>query len=244
MGERDRGHRVSCVFPARNEALSLARTVAEWADVLPSVTRDHEIIVVDDGSTDDTLGVLRELSSHHPRLRVVSHGRHRGYGAAIASGFAHATLPLLFFTDADGQYDPRDLAPLLDGLARADIVAGYRLRRADPPLRRVLSGGYNAATRLLVGVSLRDLNCAFKAMDRETFERLAIEGTGFLFNAELVLRARDAGLIIAEVPVRHRPRMAGRSTVGLRHVASTLHGLLRLRARRLRRAPTIRPFAP
>ena len=232
--DRQGGARVSCVLPARNEAGNLARTVEEWAVALPTFTREYEIIVVDDGSTDGTAALLRDLAARYERLRVVAHRENVGYGAAIASGFAHARFPLLFFTDADGQYDPYDLRPFLERVRTADIVVGYRLRRADPGIRRVLSGGYNVLVRRVIGVSLRDVNCAFKLMHRDTFERLEIEATGFVFNAELAASAQSAGMTIVEVPVRHRPRYAGRSSVRAFHVVSSLYGLGQLRAHRRR----------
>jgi glycosyltransferase involved in cell wall biosynthesis len=234
MTDRDSGPGVSCILPARNEAASLPRTVAEWTDALARIVRDYELVVVDDGSTDDTPAVLRELGERHARLRVVTHGTAVGYGAAIANGFAQAAFPLLFFTDADGQFDPQDFPPLLAALRSADVAVGYRVRRAETGLRRVLSTGYNALTRRVMGVSLRDLNCAFKLMHRDTFARLGIEATGFCFNAELARNARLAGMTVVEVPVRHRPRVAGRSTVRLVHVLTTLWELVQLRARRRR----------
>jgi dolichol-phosphate mannosyltransferase len=222
-------HDVSCVFPAFNEAACLAATILEWADALPAQTRAFELIVVDDGSTDHTAAVLRGLAGRVPRLRVLTHPTNLGYGAAIASGFAHAAHPLACFVDADGQYDPADLSRLLDRIGHADVVAGYRVRRADSGLRRVLSSGYNGLARRIVGTSLRDLNCAFKLMPRDTLRRIGVTATDFMVNADLVLRARDAGLVVAEVPVAHRPRRAGRSTVRPVHVLRGLAGLARLR---------------
>jgi len=230
------GRRVSCVFPARNEAASLAETVREWAATLDRWTTAYEIIVVDDGSTDDTATVLHDLSSRYPALRVITHGRNLGYGATIARGFAHATFPLLFFTDADGQYDSRDFPRLLDRIDDADVVVGYRRRRADPRVRDLASRGYNLLTRHLLGVPVRDVNCAFKLIQRDAFRALEIEATGFTVNAELVVRARTAGLRIVEMPVRHRARRAGRSTVRPVHVFVTIAGLARLCWRRRRPA--------
>jgi hypothetical protein len=114
----------------------------------------------------------------------------------------------------------------------ADIVVGYRVRRADSGLRRVLSNGYNALARAVIGLPIRDLNCAFKLMPADTFRRLRVTATDFMVNADLLLRARHAGLVVQEVPVRHRPRRAGRSTVRPIHIASALIGLAKLRAGR------------
>ncbi len=225
---------VTCVFPAYNEAECLRETIAEWAATLASCTRSFELIVVDDGSTDGTAELLREVAGRVQHLRVVTHDTNQGYGAAIAHGFAAASFPVACFVDADGQYDPADLPALLEGIAGADIVVGYRVRRADSGLRRLLSNGYNVLARLLIGAPVRDLNCAFKLMHSDTFRRLGVASTDFMVNADLALRARNAGLVVLEVPVRHRPRRAGRSTVRPSHVLSALVGLAKLRLGRPR----------
>jgi dolichol-phosphate mannosyltransferase len=240
MDERDTRHRVSCVLPAYNEAGSLAQTVTEWAGMLARCTRDYEIIVVDDGSTDETPVLLRGLAARFERLRVITHAGNVGYGAAIANGFAQATFPLLFFTDADGQYEPGDFPLLLDRIDTAHVVVGYRVRRAESGVRRLLSRGYNLLARRVVGVALRDINCAFKLMRRDSFQELRITSSGFVINAELAANARDAGMIVVEVPARHRRRRAGRSTVRAFHVLSALYGLACLAVRRGRMAPAAR----
>lgn len=223
--------RVSCVLPAYNEDESLPLTVAEWAEAFERCTVDYEIIVVDDGSTDDTVKRLRELQARHERLRVITQGVNLGYGAAIVRGFAAAAFPLLFFTDSDGQYDPADFEGVLAHADEADVVVGYRMGRSDPAIRHVLSRGYNFLARHVVGVDLRDINCAFKLLHRDAFRRLGLEATGFAINAELALCARLARMRVVELPVRHRPRHAGRSKVRALHVVRALWGLAWLHRR-------------
>jgi glycosyltransferase involved in cell wall biosynthesis len=230
------GRRVSCVLPAYDEAESLPQTVSEWDAALGRLAADHEIIVVDDGSTDDTGLVLRDLAARFARVRVVTHPTNRGYGAALVDGFERAAFPLLFFTDADGQYDPDDLRPFLERIDTADLVVGYRRHRADPAARSLLSRGYNLITRRMLGTSLRDVNCAFKLMRRDAYRRLRLASPGFGINAELALDARRAALAIVELPVRHRPRRAGRSTVRPFHSLAALSALVQIRARRRPRA--------
>jgi glycosyltransferase involved in cell wall biosynthesis len=227
--------RVSCVVPAYNEADCLAHTLPELAAALTRLTREHEIIVVDDGSTDGTARVLAELAQRMP-LHVVTHGANRGYAAALLSGFARASFPLVFFTDSDGQFIPDDLALLLARIDAADIVVGYRVGRCDPWPRLLLSHGFNAIVRALLDVELRDVNCAFKLMRREVLRTLVLEGPDFCISSELAAGARRAGLTVLEVGVRHRRRRAGRSSVRPWHLLTSIYGIAMLR-RRLRRLP-------
>jgi len=232
--------RVSCILPVYNEGESLPLTVAEWSEALARCTRDYELIAVDDGSTDDTPRQLRELRARHPRLRVITNERNLGYGAAITNGFTAAEFPILFFTDSDGQYDPADFEAFLAQMERADVVVGYRRGRADAEIRDLLSRGYNLLVRRVLGVRLRDTNCAFKMMHQDVFRNLGIASTGFAINAELALNALAADLVLVELPVSHRPRHAGRSKVRPFHVVRALQGLAWLRRRQRRFTAAVR----
>jgi glycosyltransferase involved in cell wall biosynthesis len=203
---------VSVFFPAYNDAGTIGGLVAEALRVLPEVTDDYEVIVVNDGSADETGAVLDALASKEPRLRVVHHERNRGYGGALRTGFASATKDLIFYTDGDGQYDVRELralAPLMkEGV---DIVNGYKLKRADGLDRKVIGGVYNRVARLLFRLPIRDVDCDFRLMRRAAVQRLELVSTSGVICVELTHRLRRAGHVFAETGVHHYPRRHGRS---------------------------------
>ncbi len=142
---------ISLILPAWNEAEVIATAVAEADAALSQVTDNYEVIVVDDGSTDDTAKIVRELSASNDRVRLVQHSPNQGYGAAIRSGFAAAEKSLLVFTDADCQFDLTELDRFVLLSSRYDIVCGYRIDRKDTPLRCLYSKVYNLLVRSVAG---------------------------------------------------------------------------------------------
>ena len=205
---------VSIVLPARNEAENLPAAVAACAQAFAPRFPDYEIIVVDDGSADATAAVAEKLAEKNPRVRLVRHERNLGYGAALRSGFAAARHPLLFFTDADGQFDPEDVALLLPHLAAGPLVTGYRANRRDPWPRRFYGRLFSAWCRHFFGVKARDVNCAFKLFRRSLLEGVELRSSGALINAELLAVAQRRGAVPMEVAVQHFPRRHGRPTGG------------------------------
>ncbi|MBM4085212.1 MAG: glycosyltransferase family 2 protein, partial [Planctomycetes bacterium] len=129
--------KISAFFPCHNEALNIERVANAAAGVLADVADDYEIIVVDDGSVDDTRAAALRLAGQNPRIRVVSHERNMGYGAALRTGFAACRLEYVFFTDGDGQFDMQELRRLLPFVPQHDLVIGWRRQRRDPSIRRL-----------------------------------------------------------------------------------------------------------
>lgn len=200
-----RGLELSVVLPARDEAASVAATILRVRALAEGRVDRLEILVVDDGSADDTAERAREVGA-----RVVRHERGRGYGAALATGFARASHPWLFLTDADGQFPLDELPAALDYARRGQAVFGYRVRRADPVPRRLLGAGWSALVRRVLGVAVRDVNCAFKLVPRVAVSALRCSGAAV--SAEIALRLAGSPFPVVELPVRHRPRMHGVQT--------------------------------
>jgi dolichol-phosphate mannosyltransferase len=222
------GHRwrVSLVLPAFNEAAGLGQAIAEADMALAGLAQEYEILVVDDGSRDNTAAVALAEAAGRPNVRLLRHDTNRGYGAALRTGFEAARFERVAFTDADCQFHLDDLRSLLEATERHALAVGYRADRKDHWRRRVLSGGYNLLTRALLGTKVRDCDCALKVFRQEALQRLLPEAHNFFVNAEMLARARLLGLEVAEVAVRHRPRLQGRSTVSLLEVPRTLATLL------------------
>lgn len=199
-------------LPAYNEQDCIAHSLdAALAALTPLVT-SLEVIVVDDGSCDATAERVRSVAAGDARVRLISHDRNRGYGAAVTTGLRAARGDLIMFADSDGQFDFGDAARLLARLEHHDFVVGYRQRRAESLQRRLNAWAWGRLVRLLYGVRIRDLDCAFKLFRREVVERLQLTATGACINAELMCQCRRAGFCFAEVAVEHHPRKSGRST--------------------------------
>ncbi|MFN8002439.1 MAG: glycosyltransferase family 2 protein [Acidobacteriota bacterium] len=230
---------ISVFFPAYNDEGSIANLVRKTFAILPQLTNDYEIIVVNDGSSDGTAAVLDEMAKTQPRLRVVHHPRNRGYGGALRSGFEHATKDLVFYTDGDGQYDVSEISKLLPLLTpEIDIVNGYKIKRSDARRRVVLGGIYKFLARLLFNLPIRDVDCDFRLLRRTAVQSISLSSTSGVVCTELVYKLHAAGYRFAETPVHHYPRLHGQSQFfTLRRVARTAYDFfdlwLKLRLGRL-----------
>jgi glycosyltransferase involved in cell wall biosynthesis len=207
---------LSFFFPAHNEEANLAGLVEEALDSLPAIAETFEIIAVNDGSRDRTQVIADELTARHPGVvRAVHHKTNQGYGAALRSGFGAARYELVAFTDGDRQFRVEDIGRLTERLAAPDapdIVAGFRIRRADPLLRTVYARAYRLANRLFFGLRVSDVDCACKLFRRARLDGINVESEGAFFSAELLIKLQAAGRSVVEVGVPHYPRLAGSPT--------------------------------
>ena len=197
-------------FPAFNEAGNVTPLVERALEVLQPYCRHLEVIIVDDGSTDGTQAEAEALAGNHPGVRYLRHEQNLGYGEALRTGLSAANGELVFYTDGDRQFDLLELDRLWPQLEVADVVAGYRLKRADPPHRLFIARTYNTIIRLLFGLRVHDVDCAFKLLRIEVAHRVRPHSGGAFFSAEFLLRARKLGYRMVEVGVTHYPRTVGR----------------------------------
>lgn len=213
---------LSYFFPAHNEAENIEQLVAEALEELPRLAHRFEVICVDDGSTDGTGAIADRLAAEHPDVvRAVHHGVNQGYGAALRSGLGAARYPLVCFTDGDRQFRIADLAGLLGrmcepidqtGSALPDVVVGYRIKRADPPIRLAYARVYRACLRVFFGLRVRDVDCACKLFRREALEDIRLTSGGAFLSAELLIKLRALRRTVVEEGVPHHPRTAGRAS--------------------------------
>jgi glycosyltransferase involved in cell wall biosynthesis len=222
---------LSVFFPAYNDAPSLPKLLAKTFDALELHVADYEVIVVNDGSYDNTAAVLEQLRAQYgSRLRVVTHPRNRGYGGALRSGFEAARKEFVFYTDGDSQYDVGELPRLLD-LVGPDtgLVNGFKLERRDPMHRVWIGKTYNFCARLLFRIRIRDIDCDYRLIRRSLLKQIHLTSTSGTICVELVRKLEMTGCEVMETGVHHYPRLYGKSQFfRLRSLATTLYELVRL----------------
>lgn len=206
--------RLSLVFPIFDEERNIETLLRTAREIASQLTPDFEIILVDDGSRDRSAEIAFDWCREDSRFRLLRHARNTGYGAALHSGLREAKGELIFFSDADLQFDLSELGGLIEHAEEFDIVAGYRANRSDPWPRRILASTWGAIVRTLFGLEVRDIDCAFKLFRREVIDAIEIESIGAFVNTEILVRASAAGFRIHQVPVSHRRRRHGDQSGG------------------------------
>ena len=222
---------LSVFFPAYNDAPSMPSLIRKTFAVLEQHVADYEVIVVNDGSQDNTGEVLEELRREFaPHMRVQTHPQNRGYGGALRTGFASATKEFVFYTDGDSQYDVGELPLLLDlASPTTGLVNGYKLERHDPAHRVWIGAMYNFCARVLFRIRIRDIDCDYRLIRRTVLESVHLTSTSGTICVELVRKLELSGCEVREVGVHHYPRLYGSSQFfRLRSLATTFYQLWRL----------------
>ena len=203
---------LSIFFPFWNEEKNIEKVVTDAIPVAEKIAEKWEIIMVDDGSTDDTRKIAEQLAKKDKRLRLVSHKPNRGYGAALTSGFVHASYQYIVFVDGDAQFDFSEVTRFVENIATADMVIGFRKKRRDKKLfkRLLLMNLLKVWDFVLFRFSFRDIDCGFKMFTRSAVDQLLpLRSEGAMITTEILAKAKRKKLSIVEVGVTHYPRELG-----------------------------------
>lgn len=222
---------LSVFFPAFNEEKNISSTVEKARVVLEDLKTTYEILIINDGSTDNTASIADDLAKKYSKVKVI-HQKNGGYGMALRSGFENANYDWIVYTDGDGQFDFAEVIKFLKITDSNDLIIGFRIKRRDPFVRLVLAKGWAILLLIFFGLRLRDVDCGFKMVKKEVIKKISpLESTrGGMINAELAIKASKNGFKIAQVGVNHYPRLYGKPTgAGMKVIINSFLELLKLR---------------
>jgi len=206
---------LSLFLPAYNEEGAIEQTINKADAILRQVAKKYEILVINDGSSDKTENIVKEIIKRNPRVRIITHSPNKGYGGALKTGLYKSRYEYVSFIDADGQFDFAEISKFLPYLKENDLVIGYRSKRADSPLRLCIARLLKLWNFVWFGFYVKDADCGFKVIKRKVIKdipRLSTESA--ITETEFLIRAKKKGFKFKEVPVNHYPRTTGQSTGG------------------------------
>lgn len=203
---------LSVFFPCYNEEANVERTTLNALRACTRLVRDFEIIIVNDGSRDQTGAIADRLAADHEHVRAVHNRPNRGYGGALARGFREARKDWIFYTDGDGQFDFEEIEKLLPLISRYDIISGYRMDRQDPAIRKLNAWAWGRLVRAVFRMGIRDVDCAFKLYPRRFLQDIELRSTGALIDTEMLAKATRLGYSVGQIGVHHYERQAGTQT--------------------------------
>ncbi len=206
---------LSIFMPAYNEEGNITSTIIDATKAAKRIAQEYEIIIVNDGSKDKTVEIIRELAKLDPHLRLINHATNRGYGAAVKSGLAACRKDWIFFTDSDGQFHYDELDKFATYAQSFDLIMGYRKKRMDPFHRvfmaQVLLKIWNF---VLFGLTVRDVDCAYKLFSKKVRDRINLKTESAITVSEFIIKAKAANFRIKQLPVSHYARRFGAQTGG------------------------------
>jgi glycosyltransferase involved in cell wall biosynthesis len=203
---------ISAFFPAYNEEKNIGQCISETVKVLSEVTDTYEVIVIDDGSKDNTAKIVENYAHENAHVKLIRHQTNKGYGDALKTGLKAVKYEYIFFTDSDLQFDLSELKKFTQYIPEYDVVIGYRQNRRDPKIRLINAKLWNIVNRIMFGLKVKDIDCAFKLFRKDLMDKIVLTTGGAMTSAEMLLKFNDLGATIKELPVTHLPRTMGSQT--------------------------------
>ena len=229
-GEQIRLSSLSLVIPAYNDEQTIGRLLSDASRLLPSICDSFEIVVCNDGSSDGTLQVIKDMAAEDPNSHLINHPTNKGFGATIRELYLAGRNDYIFSLPGDYQYAPKELLTMVKGLVENDFVIGWRVNRNDPPRRKMQSMVYNLMLRTFYGNRNKDVN-SIKLFRRDILDNIELRSESPFVDAELCIRAAKAGYKVIEIPIEHLPRMTqGASGGKLSVILDTFSDLIKMRS--------------
>jgi glycosyltransferase involved in cell wall biosynthesis len=197
---------ISVVLPMYNDRTLLQPFLEAWISVFNNLDRDYEILLIDDASTDGSLDLAQSLAEKNPRVRLLRHESHAGFGACLRTGLAAARFPLLLISTCDGSYEPADLTRFLKWIDKVHLVAGYRSIDSKRYKPNWAERWFHWIIRIIFGLRLKDPECWFLLARRSIFARIPIQSSGPFAFVELLAKANFLGCLMSEMPVSYHPK--------------------------------------
>ena len=220
---------LSIFFPCYNEADNVKTMIEQSVQIGNDYGIDYEVVVVDDGSSDQSAQIVREEARKNPRIRLIQHSQNKGYGAALRTGLGNVKKDLVFLTDGDNQFRLSEMEKLFSKIDSCDVVVGYRINRQDKAHRRLNGFLWTSLNKILFSLPVRDVDCAFKLFRRKALEGMELKSDHLLIHAEILARLKKKGCKIEEIGVTHYPRVAGKATAtGIGRILKTFQELFGL----------------
>jgi glycosyltransferase involved in cell wall biosynthesis len=205
-------HSLSAFFPCFNEEANIEQMVKRFLEVLPELAEQFEVIIVNDGSSDNTAKIADKLAAKHQEVKVIHHPKNLGYGASLRTGFDSARYDGVFFTDGDMQFDVAQLDKFIPFTTEYNVIIGYRKRRAEGSLRAMNAKLFKLYIDLLFRLHVKDIDCAFKLLRRDVIQSLPLQSTGAFTSAEFLYRLKKQGQQFKQLSVDHFARKYGTPT--------------------------------
>ncbi len=203
---------LSVVAPAYNEEKNLQKFLEETTKFLEAHTKDYELLLINDGSKDNTLKIAKEFAKSHKKVKVIDNEVNLGFGGTERKGLGMASMELVTLIPSDNQFYLPDLPRYFEAMKNADIVVGWRIKRQDPLMRRVVAKIYSLTIAILFGTTwFGDIDWV-KMYRREVFDKVKITTTSAFVDAEILIQAHQNKFRIRELPVTHLPRVEGKAT--------------------------------
>lgn len=203
---------LSIFFPVFNEEANLEVLLNQALRIIPQIAKQYELLIINDGSTDDSLKIAQKIAKKHNEIKVLSHPSNLGYGEVLKTGIKQSQYEWIFWTDSDLQFDLAEIVNLVRESNKYQAIIGYRKKRVEGIFRHFNANLFKLYIDLLFRIKVKDIDCAFKLFQADLLKKLKLSSGSAFTSAEILYLLKKKGIKFKEIPVTHYPRLYGQAT--------------------------------